>query len=150
VSETYRAAVEVHSPLTARSTNAEPIVATDITNDARLAPYPTTIRAERIAAMAFIPLERPAGVIGKFMLYYDASQNLSTEEIDLPMLIAARVAFAVARTQAHLTATENAERRNLRSTPRTWAPGIGRSRCSGPTTLVIELAPAEDGSRAEE
>ena len=110
LSETYRAAVEGHSPWTPRSINAEPIVVTDVSHDASLAPHQTTIRAEHIAAMAFIPLEGPAGVIGKFMLYYDAAPILSSEEIDLAMLIAAQVAFAVARTQAHVTAKESAER----------------------------------------
>jgi GAF domain-containing protein len=66
LSDTYRAAVEGRTPWTSRSTSAEPIVVPDIAEDASLAPYQTMIRAEHIAAMAFIPLEGPGGVIGKF------------------------------------------------------------------------------------
>ena len=110
LSDTYRAAVEGHTPWTPRSTRAEPIVVPDVAEDASLAPYLTTIRAEHIAAMAFIPLEGPGGVIGKFMLYYTAPQTLSPEDLHLTMLIAAQVAFAVARTQAHLAAKQGEER----------------------------------------
>ena len=110
LSETYRAAVEGHTPWTPRTTRAEPLVVPDVDEDAGLAPYLATIRAEQIAAMAFIPLMGSDGVIGKFMLYYAEPHALSPEELQLAVLIAAQVAFAVARTRAHLAATESEER----------------------------------------
>ena len=110
LSEAYRTAVEGHTPWTRQSRRAEPIVVPDVTEDAALAPFLATIRAEHIAAMAFIPLEGTDGVIGKFMLYFAEPQAVSPDALRLAVLIAAQVAFAVARTRAHLAARESEER----------------------------------------
>jgi hypothetical protein len=83
----------------------------DVTEDAGLAPLLPIIRAERISGMAFIPLEGTEGVIGKFMLYYAEPHSLSPVELQLAVLIAAQVAFAVARTRAHLAERASEERR---------------------------------------
>src|SRR5687768_2748828 len=100
LSDGYRVAVEGHTPWRPDSPNPAPIVVADVTQDAALAPYLPTIQAEGIAAMAFIPLVSVSGVIGTFMLYYDAPHPLAPDEIQLADLIAAQVAFAVERTRA--------------------------------------------------
>ena len=110
LSASYRAAVEGHTPWTPKSRDAEPIVVSDVSADASLAPYLETIRAEHIGAMAFIPLHAGEGVLGKFMLYYAEPRQLSTEELQIADLIAAQVAFAIDRTRAHLLARESTER----------------------------------------
>jgi len=56
--------------------------------------------AEGIAAMVFVPLCSAAGVIGKFMLYFEAPRRLSAPELTLADVIAAQVAFAVQRALA--------------------------------------------------
>ena len=95
----YRRAVEGHTPWTADTRDPEPIVVRDVTEDAGLAPHLAIIRAEGIAAMTFIPLVSLDRVIGKFMLYYDAPQAPDLADLQLAVVIAAQVAFAVERTQ---------------------------------------------------
>jgi PAS domain S-box-containing protein len=110
LSETYRKAVEGHTPWSPGTVGAEPIVVRDVTRDAPLAPFLPAILAEHIAAMALIPLEGAGGVIGKFMLYYDAPHDLTPDELQLGGLIAAQVAFAVARTRSHQAVRDSEER----------------------------------------
>jgi PAS domain S-box-containing protein len=110
LSDTYRNAVEGHTPWSPQTKGADPIVVPDVTQDAGLAAFLPTIRAEHIATMAFIPLEGADGVIGKFMLYYADPHELSPDELQLAGLIAAQVAFAVAHIRAHLTAEASEER----------------------------------------
>jgi PAS domain S-box-containing protein len=110
LSDGYRAAVEGHTPWTRDTKGAQPIVVSDVAADAGLAPYLDTIRAEHIAAMAFIPLEAGDGVLGKFMLYYGAPHHMSARELQIATVIAAQVAFAIDRTRAHLAATQSEER----------------------------------------
>jgi PAS domain S-box-containing protein len=110
LSEGYRAAVEGHTPWTRDTKGAQPIVVSDVAADPGLAPYLETIRAEHIAAMAFIPLDAGEGVLGKFMLYYGTPHHMSAGELQIATVIAAQVAFAIDRTRAHLAATESEER----------------------------------------
>ena len=112
VSEGYRRAVEGHTPWLPGAKGAEPLVVGDVAEDAGLAPLLPAIRAERIAAMTFIPLEDASGVIGKFMLYFSEPHQLAPEELQLASLIATQVAFAVSRARAQLTA-ELAEARRV-------------------------------------
>jgi PAS domain S-box-containing protein len=110
LSETYRAAVEGHTPWTADTTDAEPIVVADVHYEPSLAPYVPTIEAEGIAAMGFIPLVSLSGVIGKFMLYYDKPYALTTEDLQLAGVVAAQVAFAVERIRAENNARRSESR----------------------------------------
>ena len=100
LSDAYRAAVEGHTPWQPDTTDAEPLLVPDVSADASLAPYLSTIRAERIAGMAFIPLMSLGRVIGKFMLYTDEPRVFSPGEIELAGIVAAQVAFAVERTRS--------------------------------------------------
>ena len=122
-----------------RQTRVDPIVVPNVAEDASLAPHLAAIRAEHIAAMAFIPLEGTERVIGKFMLYYSEPHALSPEELQLA---SAHRGAGGLRGRADPGASggeaeSEASGCDLRSTPRTWAPGTGtwrRSRCAGPTT----------------
>jgi signal transduction histidine kinase/CheY-like chemotaxis protein len=104
LSDSYRAAVEGHSPWRPDTPNPEPVVVPDVTLEPTLTAFLPTIRAEGIAAMAFIPLISLDRVIGKFMLYYDEPHTLGTDELQLVSLIAWQVAFAVERTRAEAQA----------------------------------------------
>jgi PAS domain S-box-containing protein len=110
LSETYRRAVEGHTPWTPDTPNPQPILIADVGRDASLESYWAIIAAEGIAAMAFIPLLSHERVIGKFMLYYPAPHELSDDDLHLAALIAAQVAFALERTRAE----ENARRSESR------------------------------------
>lgn len=110
LSTDYRAAVEGHTPWNPDSPDPEPIVVADVTTDASLRPYLSVIDAEGIAGMAFIPLVSMRRVIGKFMLYFDEPRALTPDELELAEVIAAQVAFAIARVRAEEMARRNEER----------------------------------------
>lgn len=112
LSDRYRAAVEGHTPWSPSSVGALPLVVPDVTVASDLMPHLATISAENIAAMAFIPLNGVNGVIGKFMLYYAEPHELSSDDRDAAMLVAAQVAFAVERARAN--AAVRASERRLR------------------------------------
>ena len=111
LSDSYRRAVEGHTPWAPGIKGAEPVVVSDVTEDAGLAALLPIIRAERIFGMAFIPLEAAEGVIGKFMLYFPEPRDLSPEDVQLASLIATQVAFAVSATRARVTAQLSEARR---------------------------------------
>jgi PAS domain S-box-containing protein len=110
LSDAYRRAVEGHTPWRPDSPDPQPIVVSDVLTDASLASYLPVFAAERIAAMAFIPLVSLDRVIGKFMLYYGEPTMLGRDDLQLATVIAAQVAFAVQRTQTEQQARRNEER----------------------------------------
>ena len=97
LSDTYRAAVDGHSPWARGAVNPQPIVVRDVFADPSLAPFEPVFRAEGIRALAFIPLVGDGQLLGKFMLYYDTSHDLSTDELQLAQTIAHHVAFGLRR-----------------------------------------------------
>jgi PAS domain S-box-containing protein len=112
LSESYRRAVEGHTPWERGTRRAEPLVVADVTAEPSLAQLLPAILDERISGLAFIPLEASDGVIGKFMLYFSGPRDLSSEDLQLASLIATQVAFAVSGMRARLT-VEQAEARRL-------------------------------------
>jgi len=110
LSDAYRRAVEGHTPWRPDSPHPQPIVVSDVLSDPSLASYRSVFAAEGIAALAFIPLVSLDRVIGKFMLYYAEPTNLGSEQLQLAMVIAAQVAFAVERTTTEEEARRNEER----------------------------------------
>lgn len=110
LSDDYRRAVEGHSPWTPSTPDPEPILVRDVEAEPSLAAYITTIRQERIGAMAFIPLVYGGTVIGKFMIYRDEAGALSDQELLCARLVASEVAFAVARTRAEQLASRSEAR----------------------------------------
>jgi PAS domain S-box-containing protein len=110
LSHTYRAAVEGHSPWTPDTPDPQPIVISDVAKDRSIDPYRSALATEGIAALAFIPLVSMGRVIGKFMISYNAPHVLSEDERQLAEVIAAQVAFALARTRAEESSRVSAER----------------------------------------
>jgi PAS domain S-box-containing protein len=107
LSDTYRAAVEGHTPWRPDSVDAQPVCVPDVERAPDLASYKPIFVAEGIAALAFIPLLARGRVLGKFMCYYAAPHDFGAGEIALALAIGQQVAFAVERTR-----TSEALRRN--------------------------------------
>ena len=106
----YRQAVTGHSPWKPGEPRPEPIhiddiSATDLSDDLR-----TVITGEGIHALAFIPLVADGGVIGKFMAYHDAPHAFSPEELDLGLIIARQLGFAIERERARAYRREAQDR----------------------------------------
>src|SRR5262245_36404788 len=79
LSDGYRAAVEGHSPWKRGATDAQPILVPDAHSTTEFAAYRELFESEGVGALAFIPLIGKAGVIGKFMLYYNSPHALADE-----------------------------------------------------------------------
>jgi GAF domain-containing protein len=73
LSETYRLAVEGHTPWKPDTIDPEPIVISEVAREPSLAPFLAAIAEERIAAMTFIPLVSLERVIGTFHAVLPAS-----------------------------------------------------------------------------
>ncbi|HVL69793.1 MAG TPA: ATP-binding protein [Vicinamibacterales bacterium] len=110
LSDTYRAAVEGHTPWRPDTPDPQPIVVEDVEADPELEPYRPVFRAEGIRALGFIPLVSLGRVIGKFMLYYPAPTKILREQLALAGVMAAQVAFAVERTRTEAAARRSEER----------------------------------------
>ena len=110
LSNSYRTAVEGHSPWSPDTSDAQTILVGDVTKDRSLERYEAVFAEERIAALAFIPLVNLGRVIGKFMLYYDTPHSVTDEEQQVAEMIAAQVAFALARNEVEASSRLLAER----------------------------------------
>jgi len=99
LSDDYRAAVAGHSPWARETREARPIVVEDWRNDPGLSRYASIFDAERIRALAFVPIVHGDELLGKFMLYDDAPRVFTDHDIHLAGLVAAQVAQAVARSR---------------------------------------------------
>jgi PAS domain S-box-containing protein len=101
LSEQYRKAVDGHSPWKAGDRLAEPICIADIEKAADLPEeLKAVVRAERIAALAFIPIFASGKIAGKFMAYYDAPHGFTEREIDVGTTIARQLGFGLGRLRA--------------------------------------------------
>lgn len=97
LSDSYRTAVEGHSPWPPGAEDPQPKVVADVESDAGLAPLREVIAAEGIRSLAFVPLVHRGRLIGKFMLYWDEPHELAPEDLRLAQAIASHVASAAER-----------------------------------------------------
>ena len=95
LSDTYRAAVDGHSPWSVDETAATPLMVSDVESDVSLAAYLPVFQRESIRALAFVPLQFGTRLLGKFMLYYREPHAFSETEIATAQQIADYVAFAL-------------------------------------------------------
>lgn len=101
LSESYRKAVEGHSPWTPQDRNPKSILVSDVDDDATHARLHRVFRLERIRSLAFIPLMIGNRLIGKFMIYYDAPHTYRWDEVEFLTTLAGHVAFAVDRQRTY-------------------------------------------------
>jgi PAS domain S-box-containing protein len=109
LSETYKSAVEGHSPWQSSVANPRPISIGDIEAADLSASLKDVIQREGIAALAFIPITADGRLIGKFMTYYDRPHLFTKSEEDLAVTIARHVGLAIQRSRAE-AARQRSER----------------------------------------
>jgi GAF domain-containing protein len=130
LSDGYRQAVEGHSPWTRGSKNPEPITVANIDTAELDDSLKATVKAEEIAALAFVPLTAKGEVIGKFMTYYPAPHIFSEADINVAVTIARQLGFSLERMRA-----EEERRRcqgtvtQRKPTPHQEHAGDGSGRC---------------------
>lgn len=102
LSETYRRAVEGHSPWAPDTRDPTPICIEDIDRADLAGQLKDTVRNEGIRALAFVPIEANGRLIGKFMVYYDSPHVFADTETHLALTIAYQLGFAIDRVRAEL------------------------------------------------
>jgi PAS domain S-box-containing protein len=101
LSDEYRRAVDGHSPWKREDQVAHPICIEDIEKAGDLSQeIKAVVKAEQIAALAFIPIFIEGRIAGKFMAYYDAPHTFAGTEIDGGIAIARQLGFGFERLQA--------------------------------------------------
>ena len=106
LSDSYRVAVEGHSPWTSDVTDPTPICIDDIERSELPEPLKDIVRAEGIAALAFIPITAHGRLLGKFMTYYDQPHVFEDAERHLSLTIARQLGFALDRMRARQAAQQ--------------------------------------------
>jgi signal transduction histidine kinase len=97
LSEGYRDAVEGHSPWPRNTVSPQPVLIHDVGEEPTMRAFLRLFRAEKIGALAFIPLVTNGRLIGKFMVYFEAPKRIGQDELDTARAIAHYVAGAVTR-----------------------------------------------------
>jgi PAS domain S-box-containing protein len=113
LSDGYRKAVEGHSPWNPDDKNPEPICISDVDSAELDESLRSVIKAEGIAAVAFIPLVSSGKLIGKFMMYFPSPHVCSHDELALSMTIARQLAFGIDRKRAEDLLRQNAAQLGL-------------------------------------
>jgi signal transduction histidine kinase len=136
LSDSYRKAVEGHSPWSPGDTNAQPVLVPDVKADRELAAFAPVFDAEGIAALGFIPLVDAGKLLGKFMIYFKTPHVLQPGEIRLAQSIASHIAFAISRKKAEtdMRDAEQSQRRLAES-----AQEANRAKTQFLTTMSHEL-----------
>lgn len=136
LSDGYRQAVDGHSPWPADAEEPSPICIADTAGSGLDSALATTVKAEGIGAIAFIPLQEGGRLLGKFMAYYDAPHEFNAEELNLARTIAGQLGYSIERIRArkaaqHLSAiVESSEdaivSKDLNGVISTWNRGAER------------------------
>ncbi len=99
LSDSYRRAVEGHSPWNPGEKQPEPIHVDALEDSDLPESLKAVIRAERIGSAAFIPLVSNGQLIGKFMAYHETPHDFTEAELDLGLTIARQLAFSIEKVQ---------------------------------------------------
>ena len=94
LSETYRHAVDGHSPWAVTETAATPLLVSDVEQAPSCSDLAPVLRREGIRAIGFVPVQFGRRLLGKFMLYYPEPHTFTEAEVAVAEQIADYVAFA--------------------------------------------------------
>jgi PAS domain S-box-containing protein len=108
ISESYRRAVEGHSPWKQGTLDPAPIVVSDVEQDATLTSYLPIFAKEDIRALAFIPLLYCRNLLGKFMLYSREPYQF-TQEMEFALALGKLIAFGICRNNVEEELRESKE-----------------------------------------
>jgi PAS domain S-box-containing protein len=101
LSAEYRKAVDGHSPWKPEDKDADPLCIDDVDRAEGFSEeLKAVVRAERIAALVFIPIVANGVVTGKIMAYYDVPHRFSDEEIDAGVTVARQLGFGLERLRS--------------------------------------------------
>jgi PAS domain S-box-containing protein len=113
LSDSYRAAVEGHSPWSPDDPDPQPVLVPDVQLDPHLSSLIPVLTKEGIRAVGFIPLVYAHRLLGKFMIYFDRPHRVTDAEVQLAQAIANHIAFAITRKRSEAALRESEERHRL-------------------------------------
>ena len=122
LSDAYRAATEGHSPWTQDAVDPQPMLVADVAESGFEPGLEAAVRAEGIAALAFVPVVHGRRLLGKFMLYRDRPHIWEEREVQLALSIAKHLGSATVRTRT--TAELRTSREQLETIMATVDEGI--------------------------
>jgi PAS domain S-box-containing protein len=102
LSPDYRSAVTGHSPWRVGDSDATPIDVSNIEKADLGESLKATILGEGIHAAAFIPLVSDGALIGKFMAYFREPYAITRDDLNVSLVIARQLAFAIQRNRTDL------------------------------------------------
>jgi PAS domain S-box-containing protein len=116
----YCEAVTGHTPWTPGQPEPVPIAIDDFSKADEPDALKAVIAQEGLSALAFVPLVAHGGVIGKFMAYHNAPHHFTRDELDLALLVARQLGFAIERQRArqfrrHAEETQRASEAEFRA-----------------------------------
>lgn len=100
LSESYRNAVEGHSPWKKEDQAPSPILVSNISEWEGDVGLKNIVIDEGIRSLAFIPLTYGGQLLGKFMVYFDRPYAMPVEEVELAQAIARTLALGIERKGA--------------------------------------------------
>ena len=100
LSDGHRNATLGHYPWKPEEHNPRPICISNIEDADLPRTLKAAVKAEGIAAVAFVPLVSADRIIGRFMTYFDAPHVFKDDETALILTIARQVAFSIGRIRA--------------------------------------------------
>jgi len=125
LSETYRRAVDGHSPWRPDTPDPAPVFVVDAEHDASVAAYRAVFAAEGIRSLGFIPLVHDRRIIGKLMIYGAEPRTFTAEDSQLAITLASTVTQAVVRARS--VEAERAAARRLEILARASRPLVESS-----------------------
>jgi len=100
LSESYREAAEGHSPWRNGEEDPAPICVSNVAEAEFSDAIKAALEAEKISALAFIPLFSSGKLVGKLMVYFDAPHEFTQSDTDLALIIARQIAFGIDRKRS--------------------------------------------------
>ena len=106
----YRAATAGHSPWHQGERNPQPIAINDVETSELEPTLKAAVKAEGIAALAFVPLVSNGKLIGKFMAYFNNPHVFSESDLELGLTISRQLVFALERQRGAEALRQSEER----------------------------------------
>ncbi|MEZ0326545.1 MAG: GAF domain-containing protein [Fimbriimonas sp.] len=100
LTDDYRAMAEGHSPWAKDARDPQPVLVADVALDPGLEALRDRILEYGIRSLAFVPLVYNDQLLGKLMIYYNASHSFTPDEVQVAQTVANHVAFAISRKLA--------------------------------------------------
>ena len=104
LSDSYRQAVDGHSPWRMNEPDPEPIFIADIATCQEARDLMPVLRQEGIEALAFIPVTLNRATVGKLMIYHAAPHDFDEEERESALILARQLSFSIERHAASMAA----------------------------------------------